>query len=128
MERPVPGPGYGFPKSYRLTTPAEFRFVFEDAARSSDAWLTVLARPNSGPHARLGLALSRKQIRNAVDRNRIKRLVRESFRLRHAQFGTLDYVVMARAPANTADSASLRLSLEKHLLKLARRCNGSSSA
>ncbi|MDF9392883.1 MULTISPECIES: ribonuclease P protein component [Methylococcus] len=127
MERPVPGHGYGFPKSRRLTSAVEFRFVFEDACRSSDPWLTVLARPNNRAHARLGLALSRKQIRKAVDRNRIKRLVRESFRLRQAELGAVDYVVMARSPATAASSAILLRALEKHWLRLTRRCSASSS-
>ncbi|QXP85418.1 ribonuclease P protein component [Methylococcus sp. Mc7] len=127
MERPVPGQGYGFPRSHRLASPVEFRFVFEDACRSSDSWLTVLARPNSRAHPRLGLALSRKQIRKAVDRNRIKRLVRESFRLRQAELGALDYVVMARTPATAVNSADLLRALEKHWLRLTRRCSGSSS-
>ncbi|UZR27673.1 ribonuclease P protein component [Methylococcus mesophilus] len=127
MERPVPSQGYGFPRSHRLASPVDFRFVFEDACRSSDSWLTVLARPNSRAHARLGLALSRKQIRKAVDRNRIKRLVRESFRLRQAELGALDYVVMARTPATAVNSAVLLRALEKHWLRLTRRCSGSSS-
>lgn len=128
MARPVPGKGGGFPKTFRLVSPTEFRFVFGDAIRSSDSCLTVLARPNGLVYARLGLALSRKQIRHAVDRNRIKRLVRESFRLRHGELGALDYVVMARSPATAENSAALRCALEKHWIKLVRRCTGSSSA
>ncbi|QJD28846.1 ribonuclease P protein component [Methylococcus geothermalis] len=127
MERPVPGQGYGFPRSHRLVSPVEFRSVFEEAFRSSDSWLTVLARPNDRAHARLGLALSRKQIRKAVDRNRIKRLVRESFRCRQAELGAFDYVVMARTPATAVNSAVLRRALEKHWLRLTRRCSDSSS-
>lgn len=118
---------YGFPKAFRLTAPADFRLVFERAVRSSDMWFTVLARPNGRDHARLGLTLSRKQIRGAVKRNRIKRVIRESFRLCCRHLGGFDYVVMARAAAADADSGDLRRSLDHHWSTLSRRCAYSSS-
>jgi ribonuclease P protein component len=119
---------YGLPKTFRLTAPADFRRVFERAIRSSDTWLTVLARPNGRDYARLGLALSRKQIRGAAQRNRIKRVIRESFRLHQRHLGSFDYVVMARAAAANADSGDLRRSLNHHWSTLLRRCANSSSA
>ncbi|HZN69115.1 MAG TPA: ribonuclease P protein component [Tepidisphaeraceae bacterium] len=69
-----------FPKSRRMRLPAEFSAVYEARVRESRGPLTVYARPNDLPHPRLGLSVSRK-VGTAVRRNRIKRLVRESFRL-----------------------------------------------
>ena len=69
-----------FPKSRRMRLPAEFSAVYEARVRESRGPLTVYARPNDLPHPRLGLSVSRK-VGTAVRRNRIKRRVRESFRL-----------------------------------------------
>jgi ribonuclease P protein component len=114
---------YGFPRGRRLGKPVDFQYVFENAQKSADAYLTVLARLSERGHARLGLAIAKKNIRNAADRNRIKRLVRESFRLRQAGLGSVDFVVMARGPAQRASRETLRSALEKHWTSLVKRCD-----
>ena len=79
----------------------------------------MLAVGNETGRARLGLAISKKQARRAVDRNRLKRLIRESFRCQREQFDDTDLVVMARSAALSIDNAKLRASLERHFFKLA---------
>lgn len=91
--------------------------------KSADAYLTILARPTGRGYARLGLAIAKKSIRKAADRNRIKRLARESFRVRQAQLGSVDFVVMARPSAKKADRETLHRALEKHWTSLIKRCN-----
>lgn len=76
------GPGCRLPRSCRLTDASQYRHVFARPARAGNSGFTLLYRPNAVGHARLGLAVSRKYARRAVERNRIKRLVRESFRCR----------------------------------------------
>jgi ribonuclease P protein component len=114
---------FGFPRKHRLVKPADYQFVFDNAQKSADACLTVLGRANGRECARLGLAIAKKSIRSAADRNRIKRLVRESFRLRQAEMGSVDFVVMARKPAELATLETLRSALEKHWTSLVKRCN-----
>lgn len=80
----------------------------------------MLASDNGQRCARLGLAIARKQLRLAVQRNRIKRVVRDAFRHRRTQLDGLDIVVMARHPAARADNARLRASLLAHFEQLAR--------
>ena len=113
----------GFPRQHRLGKPADFQYVFDRAQKSADACLTVLARATGRGYARLGLAIAKKSVRRAADRNRIKRLARESFRLRHSGLGSVDFVVMARKPAEQASRETLRSALEKHWTSLVKRCN-----
>lgn len=110
-----------FPRQHRLRSKVEFDRVFERNSRSSDAYFSVLARTNETGHARLGLAVSKKAAPDAVDRNRIKRQVREHFR-HHAPLPALDFVVSARAPAAAAPTSALRASLAQHWLKVIERC------
>jgi len=103
----------GFSPQQRLHTAAEFGRVFAEPARSTDRYFTLLGRPNGGAVARLGLTISRRVAKRAVDRNKIKRLARESFRLQR-ELPPWDFVVLAKPGAHTADSAPLRESLIRH--------------
>lgn len=87
--------------------------------RSSNRYFVVLAAPGVSTLARLGLAVAKKNARRAVDRNRLKRLVREIFRQRRDSLGAVDFVVMTRASAVDASNASLREDLGKLLTKTA---------
>lgn len=100
----------------------EFDDVFRRASRSSDERFTVLGCGNERPHARLGLAISRKAARRATDRNRLKRLAREVFRHHQAELAGLDMVVMARPAAAAATNAELRASLERLYKAMPERC------
>lgn len=110
-----------FARCARLTRPVEFRRVFANAERLTSRALTVLFAPNELGRPRLGLAISRKAAASAVDRNRIKRTVRESFRSHQDEIGGWDIVVMARNTAATATSQTLRAELEQHWNRLKRR-------
>ncbi len=114
-----------FSREYRLLKAAEFSRVFSAAQRSSDRYFTVLARvsPATVSSSRLGLAIAKKQLRRSVDRNRIKRLVREYFRTRvRPESGRpLDFVVMARKAVTGADNDRLRESLAGHFRKICRQ-------
>ena len=107
----------GFSPDQRLHTPAEFGRVFAEPARSSDRFFTVLARPSGRSAARLGLTVSRRVAKRAVDRNRIKRLARESFR-QHPALPPWDFVVLARAGTDRAERVALRASLDRHFEQL----------
>lgn len=69
-----------FPVCARLIKPYEFKRVFNKPMVSADRCFKVLARTNESEGLRLGMAVSRQVDRSAVGRNRIKRVVRESFR------------------------------------------------
>lgn len=101
-----------FPADRRLLTGAEFDHVFAAAERSSDRYFTILARRNELGRPRLGLAISKRAAKRAVDRNRLKRIARECFRAQPA-LAARDYVVLARPAACGADGSVLRQSLER---------------
>ena len=88
-----------FARHQRLLRPAEFQRVFDRPCKISDKHLTVLCRQNDLPHARLGLAISKRNNKTAVARNRIKRLSRESFRQYQFELTGLDIIVLARTSA-----------------------------
>jgi ribonuclease P protein component len=94
-----------------------FSHVFAKASRSRDNLFTVLSRNNGTAQARLGLAISKKHCRRACDRNRLKRLVRESFRLHATTLQGLDIVVLGQPDASGADNRSVFSSLARHWQK-----------
>ncbi len=108
-------------KHEKLLKTAEFDRVFDKSVRSSDQYFTVLARPNDYKSPRLGLAISKRKVRLAVGRNRLKRLIRENFRLTQ-QNVCADYVVMAGKQGASATNRELFDSLEKHWGKLKEKC------
>ena len=74
----------------------------------------MLSRESRGEGARLGLAISKKNCRLAVQRNRLKRIVRESFRSNKEMLGGLDIVVMCQTAASRARNKELFDSLAEH--------------
>lgn len=83
-------------RRHRLRGRRPFDAVFDARCRKHAGPLTVLARPNDLPHSRLGLIVPRR-VGKAVTRHRLKRLLREAFRLdRHAHPASYDIVVIAR--------------------------------
>ncbi len=107
--------------SLRLRKKRDFDRVFNQPLRSARRCFTVLARSNPMTHARLGLAVSKKVDKRAVGRNRIKRMIRESFRQDAIAAASLDVVVIARPPAASDEPGTVRKELAEHwqrLLKL----------
>jgi ribonuclease P protein component len=121
-------PPQRLPPEQRLRGAEAFTRVFREGRRRSDRCFTVIAAPGPGPRARLGLVVSRKVARSAVQRNRIKRLVRESFRKRSAQLPALDIVVMASHGAAECDNRQLAASIDALLERTARSCDASRSS
>jgi ribonuclease P protein component len=101
-------------KNRRLRSGNELREISRTGRRIRDSLFSVLTRTNSLGHARLGLTVSRRVSTKAVIRNRIKRCVRESFRQFQNSLGGLDLVVIAQPNAGTADSITMRESLQRH--------------
>ncbi len=93
--------------------------------RVRDELFSVFAIANNLSHGRLGLAVSKKVSMRALDRNRIKRHVRESFRLCQGNLAGLDIVVMANPAAKQSAPPALRDSLNQHWERIVRQCRKS---
>ena len=97
-----------FPRSHRLTTKAQYQSVFDKSAKANQKHLLVLYRPNQRPHGRLGLLIGKRAVSDAVDRNRIKRTIRESFRHNQDKLKGFDVIVLARHQCDTLSNSQLR--------------------
>jgi ribonuclease P protein component len=105
---------YRFRKADRLPDAAAYSRVFRGADKSRDEFFTVLSKANGTDYARLGLAISKKHCRKASGRNRLKRIVRESFRMIRPELGGVDVVVLGQPGSGRADNAALFDSLARH--------------
>jgi len=103
-----------FPKTARVLRSAEFRKIYENGVRLSGPLFAafVLARPEQGSGARLGLTVPRA-IGGAVERNRIKRRLRDYFRQHRAEMGDFDIVLNPRRPMLTPSTADVQRAFVK---------------
>ncbi|MBT3276869.1 ribonuclease P protein component [Candidatus Thioglobus sp.] len=105
--------------SFRLTRqskvlkPSEYKSIFNNGKMTRGKYWQVMSIKTDDSRAKLGLAISKKVHRLAVERNRFKRLARETFRLNQAQLNNWEFVVMAKhaKPASNAAIAEDLLSL-----------------
>lgn len=108
---------YSFKKEQRLLTKRDYEVVFKQAKKIATSEFVFLFRENTVGKPRLGLALSKKNIAKAHDRNRIKRLLRETFRLQ--SLPAVDIVVLARQGVSGLNGSALTAKLGKAWNKLA---------
>lgn len=102
----------GFDKSRRLLAKHDYDYVFAQAHKVMTPHFIILYRHNEVGHARLGLALSKRMIAKAHDRNRVKRLLRESFRTKQ-QLPAIDIIVLAKPGVARVENAILVHKLEQ---------------
>lgn len=110
-----------------MHTPEDYKRVFaKPDIRCASPYFKVLARTNEKPAPRLGVVVSKKAIRHAVMRNKVKRLIRESFRTHQQILSGLDIVVLLRQEAmSKAKHISPRACLLKHWEELKGLCQKS---
>lgn len=115
-----------FSQRSRLSSAGAYQRVFNNACgKSSDRTLMVLATTNGLKHARLGLAIAKKKLPAATARNRIKRVIRESFRHHQQSLCGLDIVVLNNANAGSTVNNELFRILETHWNVVITQCRKS---
>jgi ribonuclease P protein component len=114
---------YSFPKGKRVRSRLDFSAVFDAKVRHSRGPLIAYAIPSEHKTSRLGLSVSRR-VGTAPRRNRIKRMLREAFRLMQADFPrSYDMVIVVR-PHEPMILAEYQRSLSHLMLKLHQRFAG----
>jgi ribonuclease P protein component len=113
---------YTLRASRRMRRPAQFKRTYATGKRFGNEFFTANAQPNDLTWPRLGMSIAARILRRAVDRNRVRRLIRESFRMHQQQLPSLDIIIGARSGAAKADRAHLRASLDKLWRKIATSC------
>lgn len=108
-----------FRRRARLLIPPQFERVFGQGRKLRTPHLTAVVASSDTGHPRLGLAIARKAAPKAVDRNRIKRLARESFRVAQNLLPSCDVVLLATPSAVKASSAGLRRDLDSLWTRIA---------
>ena len=91
---------FGLPKEDRIAKRADFLRVYEQGVRFEGRFMTVFILPAGSERHRVGITATKKAIGKAHDRNRAKRLLRESFRLSRVELDSVetkyDWVINAR--------------------------------
>lgn len=101
-----------FPRSARLLTPAQYSNVFSSPKKFYLKGLLALCCVNNEGNNRLGLAIAKKNLPKAVDRNRVKRLVRDTFRKQSCKDKGIDVVVLSRNPIVNMDNTQILKQLD----------------
>ncbi len=107
---------FSFKKTQRLLKKSDYDHVFVQAKKIVTTDFVLLSKENNLGYARLGLALSKKMIAKAHDRNRIKRLLRECFR--QTQLPAVDIVFLARVGVAKQTNLGINSRLSKTWEKL----------
>jgi len=84
---------FGFGAEKRLASKADFERLLREGARRNRSGYTFFTSARAGGPPRLGILISRKHAARATVRNRIKRCIREAFRLQQADLGAIDILV-----------------------------------
>lgn len=104
----LPRKSLKFKKLNRLASKADFQSVFASPHKLSRPSFRVLYLASDKPDARLGIVISKQQVRQAVDRNRLRRIARESFRHQQDLLKGLDIVLIMRSECISLCKKTLR--------------------
>ena len=115
------------PPHNRLRKKYEFDHVFQTGHRLNSQYFIFIVAPSKSPQARLGVVVSKRKCRFAVDRNRVKRVVREHFRHLKHQLPGVDLVVLLKSPIENSRDLAITKCLEKQFMRLVERCDNSVS-
>jgi ribonuclease P protein component len=97
---------YAYTRRQRLLKGTEFAAVFAARLYHRSRSYLVMCRPNELGYARLGMVVAKRQFKRAVDRNRMRRIIRETFRLYSPDLPALDVVVKVQGVPREGEAAA----------------------
>ena len=108
-----------FTRQHRLLSTSQFKPLFDHPQwRASGQHFLLLVCENDVTVARLGIVIGKRRVKRAVDRNLLRRQIRESFRHRGCDLAGLDIVVLVRADLDHPDKVLVAEELDKVWVKL----------
>jgi len=107
-----------FSKQAKLLKTDEFSSVFNFRKRISAHYLVMHYQPNSQEQVRLGLVVGKKTCKLAVDRNYMRRVLREFFRIQQHQIAHVDLVVRVQKKFDRVNFSQIKQEFDSLLLKL----------
>ena len=111
----------GFGREKRLLVPRQFKAVFDSpSGKVPGKNVLLLARDNALDHPRLGMVIGKKSVKLSVERNRLKRQIRESFRHNLELLAGWDIVIVAKRGLGDLENEELRQQFGKLWKRLAR--------
>ncbi|MBD3816553.1 MAG: ribonuclease P protein component [Halothiobacillus sp.] len=116
---------FGFPVDVRLRRPDEYKRTLTSGKRVHCELLMAVVTLNPTRSPRLGLAIAKRQVRLAHERNRVKRIARDYFRRHLAEWPSFDCVIMAKAGIEKVSNPELQIMMKQLFDKVAARCVGS---
>ena len=115
-----------FDKSRRLLKATQYDSIFSSVDyKVSSKEILCLSKSNHLDHPRLGLIIAKKNVRHAVQRNRVKRIIRESFRLNQHNLPAVDIVILARKGLDELNNAEIHNEISEIWKRLIKKINKS---
>ncbi|MGP1947016.1 MAG: ribonuclease P protein component [Arsenophonus sp. NC-PG7-MAG3] len=116
---------FAFPRELKLLIPRHFNYVFQQPQRVSSPEIIILGRQNELGYPRIGFSIAKKNIKLAHERNRIKRLMREYFRLHQHELPSMDFVTILKKGITDLKNQEITEILGKLWLRHCRLARGS---
>jgi ribonuclease P protein component len=107
-----------FSRKYRLLDKAEFKYIFDQPKKVDHKFFVLLYRPSEKKYSRLGLIVAKRTTPLAVERNRLKRIFRESFRAHRDQLLEMDVLIIAKQQCYKLTNELLREGIDKQWKRL----------
>ena len=105
-------------KCVRITKASDYADIFQNGTHSQSKYWKLIVNDSGNSSSRLGLAISKKIFKRAVDRNLFKRLARETFRKSRIELKALDFIIMVKKTVTINNAL-----ITKDLLKLMKDTN-----
>lgn len=107
-----------FPANKRLRNDVVFKDIYNNGLKKVYTHFVLFYQKNGYDWPRLGVVVTKKNVRHAVDRNRLKRMVRESFRCHQQRMANYDIIVVCRYNAINSSPEKMNTELEYMWAKL----------